>query len=198
MPGQVVGEHAEEDVRPDAVFEAVVDRADLELGALEGAECALDLFEALVGAHDVAGWQRSRGNARAQDVEAVERGLGRDLGGLARVTEAGVRDLDLEVLLDAVALERRADREADLVGALKRAALDALLDLLEAALGRLQQVLALAGALGGDQGVAADDEALAGVVLGRLDLGQVLLVEERQLQRALSGEPFDLRRPSAP
>ena len=68
-------------------------------------------------------------DAGAQHVDAVERGLGFDLFGLALVGEAGVGDLDVEVLLDLVALERRADREADLVGAAKRAALDALGDL---------------------------------------------------------------------
>ena len=55
MPGEVVGEHAEEHVRADAVVEAVMDRADLQLGAFEGAKRALDLFEILVGAHDLTG-----------------------------------------------------------------------------------------------------------------------------------------------
>jgi hypothetical protein len=36
-------------VRADAALEAVVDGADLELGALECPEVALDLFELLVG-----------------------------------------------------------------------------------------------------------------------------------------------------
>jgi hypothetical protein len=41
----------------------------------------------------------------------------------------------------------------------------------------------LAGVLGGQDRVAAADEPLAGVVWGA-DLGQVLLVEQGQLQRA--------------
>ena len=93
-------------MRADAVFEAVVDRADLELGAFQGAEGALDLFEVLVGAHDLAGGELGVCDAGAQHVDAVEGGLGVDLVGLALEGEAGVGDLDLEVLADLVALER--------------------------------------------------------------------------------------------
>src|SRR4051794_20537314 len=101
----------EQDVRADAILEAVVDWADLELGALEGAERALDLFEAFVGAHELVGGERVGVDAGPQDVEAVELGLGGDLAGLALVAEAGVGDLDVEVLLDAVALQGGADGE---------------------------------------------------------------------------------------
>ena len=123
MPGEVVGQHAEEHVRADAVFEVVVDRADLELGAFEGAERSLDLFEVLVGAHDLPGIQLGVRNAGPQHVDPVQRGLGFDLFDLALVGEAGVGDLDREVLLDLVALERGADRQPDLVSAVKGAAL---------------------------------------------------------------------------
>src|SRR4051812_6425539 len=127
-------------------------------------------------------------------VWGVEGGLGRDLLGLAREGEAGVGDRDGEVLFDAVALERRADREPDLVGARERGALDTLADFGETALGRLKQLGAFALSLGGDQRVAADDEAFTGILLGRLDLGQVLLVKERQLQIAVLDQLLDLRR----
>ncbi len=92
----------------------------------------------------------SAGTLVLQDVEPVQGGLGGDLVGLALVAEAGVADLDVEVLFDAVALQGRADREADLVGAGQGAARDALGDLLKVALGRGQQLFALARALGGD------------------------------------------------
>ena len=98
MPGEVVGEHAEEHVRADAVVEVVVDRADLELGAFEGSERSLDLFEVLVGAHDLAGAELAVGDAGAQHVEPVQRRFGVDLLGLALVGEGGVGDLHLEVL----------------------------------------------------------------------------------------------------
>ena len=46
---------------------------------LEPAEGALDLLELLVGAHDVGRFELRAGDAGAQDVDAVERGLGGDL-----------------------------------------------------------------------------------------------------------------------
>ena len=58
VPFEVVGEQAEEGVGADAVFAAVADRADLELGALEGAEGAFGVGELLVGADDVGGGER--------------------------------------------------------------------------------------------------------------------------------------------
>ena len=77
VPFEVVGEQAEEGVRADAVFATVVDRADLELGALEGAEGLLGVGELFVGADDVGRRERLGAEVGAQDVEAVERGLGR-------------------------------------------------------------------------------------------------------------------------
>jgi hypothetical protein len=90
VPFDVEGEHAEEHVRADAVLEAVVDRADLKLGALEDAEVALDLFELLVGADDVGGVQAFGGDAGAQDVDAIQRGFLGDPFGLALVVEVAV------------------------------------------------------------------------------------------------------------
>ncbi len=128
-----------------------------------------------------------------EHVDPVERGLGVDLFGLALVGEGGVGDLDLEVLLDPVALERGPDRQADLVGAVQRAALHALGDLLKAALGRGQKLLALARPVGGHERVAAHDQPLARILLGG-DLGQVVLIEQRELQRPLFDQLSDLRR----
>lgn len=85
VPFDVEGEHAEEHVRAHALLEAVMDRADLELGALEHTEVALDLLELLVGAHEVGGVETLPGNRGAQDVDAVERGLLGDLLALALV-----------------------------------------------------------------------------------------------------------------
>jgi len=79
VPGQVVAEHAEKDVGSDALFEVMVDGTDLELGALECLEGALDLGQLLVGAHDLGGRQLGLADVGAQDVDAFERRLGRDL-----------------------------------------------------------------------------------------------------------------------
>ena len=67
------------------------------------------------------------------------------------------------------------------------------LDAGEVALGGGEQVLALAGALGGEIGVAADDQAFAGEV-GCGDAGHVALIEQRQLQGAARQQLLDRRR----
>src|SRR3990172_10388652 len=51
LEAEGVGEHAEEDVGAHAVFEVVVDGADLELRALHRPEGQLDVGELLVRAH---------------------------------------------------------------------------------------------------------------------------------------------------
>ena len=60
-------------------------------------------------------------------------------------------------------------------------------------LGRLQQVLALAGAVGGERGVAAGDQPLSGEIRAG-DLGQVLLIEQATLQRPVLGHELADRR----
>ncbi len=74
----VVGEHAEGDVRPHPLLEAVVDRPDLELGRLHRPEGPPGLGELLVGADDRRSRELFAAQARAQDVDAVERFLGGD------------------------------------------------------------------------------------------------------------------------
>ena len=70
---------------------------------------------------------------------------------------------------------------------------DAVSDRGEIGLGRVQQLVALAGALGADEGVAADDQPLAGEVFGGGDLAEVLLVKQRGLKGPRAGEPLDRR-----
>ena len=55
-----------------------------------------------------------------------------------------------------------------------------------------QQLVAFAGALGGQGGVAAAHQPLAGKVRGG-DLDEVLLIEQRQLQRVGLDQGLDLR-----
>ena len=88
---------------------------------------------------------------------------------------------------DLVLADHCADRPADLGGAAQRVALGAHArgDAGEVALGRRQQSLALARALLRQQRIAADDQPLAGKLLGGRDLRQIPLVEQRQLQRAV-------------
>jgi hypothetical protein len=71
---------------------------------------------------------------------------------------------------------------------------DGLLDAAQVAFGGGQQILAFAGAFFGQERVAADDQALAGELLGSRDLGEIALIEERELQGAVrGGQRPDLR-----
>ena len=89
--------------------------------------------------------------------------MGSDLGGFAGEGEGRIGDLDSEVLGHVVLADHGADRHADLRLAGERLAHapDGGCDAGEIALGHLEQVLALAGALGGERRIAADDQALA-------------------------------------
>ena len=78
------------------------------------------------------------GDAGPQDVEPVQRRFRGDPGCVASVSERGVGDLYLEVLAHPVALQRRADRQADLVGPRQGAVRDAVSDLGEVGLSRVQ------------------------------------------------------------
>ena len=108
-----------------------------------------------------------------------------------------VADGDAEVLGDLAAAEHGADRLADGGSARERlaSAADAGLDALQVPLGGGEQFASLARAFLGQRRVAADDEALARIVRA-FDLGQIALVEQRELQRAAVGrERPDGRRP---
>jgi hypothetical protein len=85
------------------------------------------------------------------------------------------------VLAGVVLVDHLADGDPDLRGAGQPSGLDAGGDGGQQPFGRLQQVLAFAGAIGGQDRVAAGDQPLAGVVRAG-DLGQVLLIEQAHLQ----------------
>jgi hypothetical protein len=148
-----------------ALVEAVVDRAQLELDPLEGAEGALGLGERLVGADDIGGGELRARDARAQDVDPVEGGLGGDLVLLAPVGEAVVLDLELEVLTHLEAVPDLADGEPDLRFAPERSRLDPRLDRGQFALGGGEQLLTAAAPVVGDERVTADDQPLARVIV---------------------------------
>ena len=91
LEGDVVGEHAEEDVRAHAGLEVVVDRADLDR-VLHRSERALGHLQLFVGADRGARAELVGGEGGPDRVEAVERGLLVDLLGLALVDERAVGD----------------------------------------------------------------------------------------------------------
>ncbi len=124
-------------------------------------------------------------------------GMSIDLRVVAREAEVGVGDGDVEVLGDLAAPEHGADGLTDLVGAPERlaGAPDARLDPAQLPLGGIQQFGPLAGALGAERRVAADDQPFAGIVR-TFDLGQIALVEQRGLQGSVLGRQLlDRRRP---
>ena len=117
VPDQVAGEHADQHVGFDSLFEAVVDGAQVQVVDLDGAEVTFDVGEVLVGEYHAGRVQLFGIDAGAQHVDAVEGGFGVDLGLLAFDGQAGVGDGDLEVFADLVVVDLFADRDPDLVGA---------------------------------------------------------------------------------
>ena len=111
----------------------------------------------------------------------------------ACVGEPLVANADLVVLADFVLVQDAADRHADLVTAVQIAflALGSLTDTLQLQLGRFQQRLALAFALGGQNRIVTNDQSLAWVVI-RANLGQTPIVEQRRLEGSLDDELGDL------
>src|ERR1700722_14735976 len=171
------------------------DGTDVEVDGLEAAEGPLDTGKALIGAHRIGGIESIGWNAGMQHVEAVERGLCGDRGVIAREVQRVVGDGDTEVLGDLAATQQGADRQADLVGPAQWLSLaqGAGLNVLQILLGGIEQLASFAPAFLGKGGVLADDEALAREVR-TFDLGQVALVEQRELQgSALGGELLDRR-----
>ena len=83
VPFEIVGQHAEEDMRAHAIGQPVIDRPDLEIDGLDAAERPLHQGEGFVAAHRGRVVERLGGQAGAHDVDAIDGGLGGDLGGLA-------------------------------------------------------------------------------------------------------------------
>src|SRR5271165_5328024 len=159
VPFEIIGEHAEEDVGTHAVFEPVVDRPDMEVDGLDRPDGVLDQTQGFVAFDGFAVVERGFGQAGAHGVEAVEGGLLGDLGGLAGEGEGRVGDVEREVLGHFMLADDGADGEADLGFSPERLALapHGGGNGGEIAFRGAQQILALAGALGGERGVAAQD-----------------------------------------
>ena len=119
VPGEVVRQHPQEHVRPDPLFGAVADRADVQVG-IEGAERPLDLGERLVGGDHLAAAQVAGGDAGPQHVNAVQGGLGDDGVPVTGVAEAVFADAGGEVLGDLAAAQHPVSAQRDLVLAAQR------------------------------------------------------------------------------
>src|SRR5579871_2439032 len=121
--------------------------------------------------------------AGADDIDAVEARLFGDVLGTALEREMAVADIDVEVLGHFLFVDDGADRQADLGGALEASGptTGLLLDPAELPFGRGQQLFALAGALAGKISVTADDRPFPREQIGRADLGEIAIIEQRQL-----------------
>ena len=119
--------------------------------------------EVLVGADGLGGVEALGLDVGADDVEAVELFFGGDLFAEPFEGEGVVGDVGLEVLGDLVAVDDLADADADVILSAEGApfALGGRLDGFEKSFGGAEEFVALTAALGGEAGVAADDEALA-------------------------------------
>ena len=98
MVFDVVGEHAQEDVRAHVHVLAMPDGPHAQVDAFQAAEGLRDVPETLVGAHDVGGAHGVSAFAGADDVDAVERGLAGDGGVVAFDAQPRVRVVDPQFL----------------------------------------------------------------------------------------------------
>ena len=103
--------------------------------------------------------------------------------------EAGIGDGEVEVLGGLVFADHLADLDADRPGAGEPAGLDAGDEGGEQLLGGGQQVLALAGAVGGQHRVAAGDQPLAGDIEAAAEAAGIAYEQFGQV-RALRGVSF--------
>src|SRR5262249_23493240 len=144
VPGQVGGEHADQHVAADAVLEPVPDGAQVQV-VFEGPEVPLNAGQVLVGGHSGDGAELAGGDGGADDVDAVQGGLGVNGGLVPLPGQVPVADVKGEVLGDLVPVDDLSGAQADLVGVGQPAGVDGGLDLSEQRLGGGEQVLALAG-----------------------------------------------------
>src|SRR5262249_17714400 len=161
-------------------------RAQVQVVGFDRPEVPLDVPEVLVGGHHAGRGEFGGRDGGADDVDPVQGGFLIDLRLPAGDGEAVIGDGHVEVLCGLVLVYDLSGLDADLSGAGQPPGPDAGDDGGEQLLGRGQQVFALADALFGEDGVAAADQPLAGEIRAG-DLGQVLLIEQRQLQRPVVG-----------
>jgi len=118
VPGEVGGEHADQHVGADPVLQPVVDGAQVQVVGLDGPEVPFDAGDVLVAGDGRGGVQLAFGDRGADDVDAVERGLGVEGGQVAALAQAVIADVEDEVLSELVLVHHPAGPDADLVRAL--------------------------------------------------------------------------------
>ena len=131
----------------------MMDGPDFEIDGLEAAEGALDGCEIFVGPDGGGGIERFGLKVGAQDIDAVEHGLGVDLFGLALERQIIVGDGDGEVFGHLVMVDHRTDRERDFILAAQRffVASGAALNVEQFLHGGIEQLAPFARTLVGEQ-----------------------------------------------
>ena len=109
MPLDVIGQHAEKDVRPHVIFRVVIDRPHADLDPLQTAKRALDLREALILPHGIRRCQPIRGFTGADDIDPIELRFSLNGGFVSRPAETALSNRDREVLSHLVAIPHLAD-----------------------------------------------------------------------------------------
>ena len=121
IPFDVIGEHAQEHMGAHAIGVPVkrIGRISRSTVFIER-KAQFDSGEILVGLNRVRGAEVLSRHAGADDIDAVELGLGRDLIGLAGPAEVSVADVEGEVLGHLPGIHDFANRQADLCGSAQR------------------------------------------------------------------------------
>src|SRR5437667_11439176 len=141
-----------------------MDGADLQIDHLEGSERTLHTAQQLVTAHCAWRIQAFFGQTRSDHVDAVEGGLGRDLVLAEFEAEAGVLDVECEVLTHLVLVYHKAHADTDFILADQLASGHHRLDLVDFLPGGLRDDLPRPDTPLGHHGHAADNHALDGVL----------------------------------
>jgi hypothetical protein len=97
MPFEVIGQHAEEDVRAHPIGQPVMDRTDLQINSLDAAERPLHQGQGFVTAHRRRVAEDLGRQVCPHDIQTIGCSLGGDLRGLAREAEGGVGDVEIEM-----------------------------------------------------------------------------------------------------
>jgi hypothetical protein len=108
VPGQVAAEHADQHVGPDAFFQPVEDRPQLQVVGLDVSEVPFYVFEVLVGGDHAGGVQLAGWDGGARHLEPVQGGFGVDLVLLAGNGQGGIGDGAGEVLAGLVPADHLA------------------------------------------------------------------------------------------
>src|SRR3974390_2080019 len=176
VPGEVGGEHAQQHVGPDPVFQVVVNRPQVDVFGFHRPEVAFEVPEVFAGLDGLGGAELFRRGGGADDVDPVKFGLGGDFAFVAAELEPAVCDVGDEVLADFALVDDLAHLDPDLVRVFQPPGgyLDG--DFLQLFFGRLEQGVPFRGTLRGQRGITAADQPLARV--SRVgDLSEVLLLQ---------------------